>query len=191
MKTAGHFLFRMRSLTPIPFLAVCLILGSFESIAFYTGLIFVAAGEIIRLSAVGYLGIASRSSEAEAETLVTNGPFGFVRNPIYIGNISIYLGFSVLSNVFFPYFSFSVLIFFSAVYYCITLYEEDYLSGKMNNFRTYCEEVPRYFPKIGRFRFSGFTPIPFDLKKALKSERPTFLAIIFVLAVLATKYCTE
>ena len=190
MKTAGHFLFGVRSFTPIPFLAACLILANFEFITFCTGLVFIAIGEIIRFSAAGYIGISSRSRNAEADIIVTNGPYGFVRNPLYIGNVLIYLGFSVLSNVFFPYFSFMILIFFFVVYYCITRYEEDFLLHQFKQYAIYYGKVPRFFPKFSHFASLGFPQIKFDLKKALQAERPTFVAIIFVLAAFIIKYCT-
>lgn len=190
MKTVGQFLFRVRSCTPMPLLLIALILGNFEFITFYTGLALIAMGNIIRLSAAGYLGIPSRSLHTQAETIVTAGPYAFVRNPIYIGNILIYLGFSVLSNVFFPYFCLGVLIFFFSVYYCIALYEEDFLMSKFIHYKIYYERVHRFVPKIRGFSSAHFPPQTFDLRKALRSERYTFLAIILVLTAFVGKYCT-
>ncbi len=190
MKTIGQFLFRVRTYTPMPLLAIGLIFGNFEFTAFYTGLALIGTGNILRLAAVGYLGISSRSVHMQAETIVSAGPYAFVRNPIYIGNILIYLGFSVLSNVFFPYFCLCVLIFFFSVYYCIALYEEDFLMRKFIHYKIYYERVPRFIPGIRGFSSAHFPPQTFDLNKALRSERVTLLSIGLVLTAFAVKYYT-
>jgi protein-S-isoprenylcysteine O-methyltransferase Ste14 len=58
--------------------------------SFTAGLLLVALGESIRLWAAGYL--------QKNRVLVTGGPYGYVKNPLYIGTMLITAGFSVMAN---------------------------------------------------------------------------------------------
>ncbi len=54
------------------------------------------AGELLRLYAVAFIGSVSRTrSESTGAQVVTTGPFGYVRNPLYVGNFLITMGVTV------------------------------------------------------------------------------------------------
>lgn len=147
----GKILFRLRGFTPIPFYVICLIHVRADLRLFLPGFFLIGVGEFLRLYSVGYLGISSRITDhAATDELVIDGPYRFVRNPIYLGNVLIYLGFAVLSNVFFPLFPALTLVFFAFVYSLITRYEEDEIRSKFGSaYDGSLRRVPRFFPVMG------------------------------------------
>jgi protein-S-isoprenylcysteine O-methyltransferase Ste14 len=60
---------------------------------FGLGLLFVAAGEFMRIWAAGHL--------RKTVDLITSGPYRFTRNPLYLGRLSIFTGFCVMARL--PY----------------------------------------------------------------------------------------
>lgn len=180
----GRFFFRARSYVPIPFLLTCTIFGDVGTSSLMTGLTFVVLGEVLRLWAVGYLGLSSRKTKsARADSFEDRGPYSISRNPIYIGNMSIYLGFVLLSNIFFPYFAGLTVIFFGFVYYAIIRYEEISLADQFGEaYKNFLVRVPRF---IGyRDGPSAQSRNHFNLRTAFVSERTTFTAIGFSLVII-------
>ena len=59
--------------------------------SFRWGVPLVILGELIRILASGYL-------EKKGTKLATAGPFAYVRNPLYVGNFFLGLGFVVMSH---------------------------------------------------------------------------------------------
>jgi protein-S-isoprenylcysteine O-methyltransferase Ste14 len=188
----GKLLFRIRGLTPIPFYVICLIFASVDLRLFLPGFLLIGLGEFLRLYSVGYLGIASRKTDnATADELVINGPYRFVRNPIYLGNMLIYLGFAVLSNVFFPLFPILTLVFFTFDYYLITCYEENELQTKFGrSYEEYLLRVHRFLP-LRPLQEKLPAKRPFDFKKALRSEKVTFLVLTLALFGILLRHFTS
>jgi protein-S-isoprenylcysteine O-methyltransferase Ste14 len=56
------------------------------------------------------------------EVLATNGPYGFVRHPLYVGNILLGLGFAVACGLWWSYLALAVLLLF---FYPATIRYED------------------------------------------------------------------
>ena len=60
---------------------------------FAAGALLVAAGGLLRAWGVAYLGAGvMRDRDLHAEKVTADGPFRFVRNPLYVGNILLALG---------------------------------------------------------------------------------------------------
>ncbi len=59
------------------------------------GLPLAFVGEFIRCWAVGYSGTTTRGDTVTAPMLVTAGPYGYARNPLYTGNVITAFGFAV------------------------------------------------------------------------------------------------
>lgn len=79
--------------------------------------------------------------------LVTTGPYHYVRNPIYVGVMSIFLG----HFLWFGYWA--VLIYavlaFAGVHLFVVLYEEPTLKQKFGAaYEDYLKRVPRWIPKF-------------------------------------------
>ena len=79
--------------------------------------------------------------------LTTTGPYQFVRNPLYIGNIILCVGAVITSEMLWLI---PVTIFWCLGIYSIVIrYEEEHLLKKYGDaYRRYLLEVPRWFPKI-------------------------------------------
>ncbi|HEX28582.1 TPA: isoprenylcysteine carboxylmethyltransferase family protein [Candidatus Poribacteria bacterium] len=184
----GRILFRVRGYTPIPFIALAVFFSKagFASIAI--GLMFVMAGESMRIWSVGYAGARTRArSLGAARDLVTAGPYAYTRNPIYIGNILIAFGFSVMSNL-------RLLMLLSAIwfplqYWLIVRAEEEYLLKEFGwRYERYLQNVPRFL-----FRATPYlhrSNHDFSLRRAVKSERQTLIGItlLAVLIFLSARY---
>lgn len=86
--------------------------------------------------------------------LTVTGPYSFVRNPMYIGNIMIFLGLTIVSELlWFVPITFSYCL---GIYSLVTRYEEAHLLEKFGEpYRRYMEEVPRWVPRTLHFRNIG------------------------------------
>lgn len=82
--------------------------------------------------------------------LTVTGPYSFVRNPIYIGNILIYLGATVISELL--WFVPITFFYYLGLYSLAVRYEEAHLLEKYGEpYRSYMVKIPRWFPKAMRF----------------------------------------
>jgi protein-S-isoprenylcysteine O-methyltransferase Ste14 len=176
-------IFSYRSYTPIPFLIVMLIFAEPTLWSLLIGFLIALVGELIRFWGVGYAGGETRTTgPVGGSKLVTNGPYAYVRNPLYLGNMLMYLGFGVMSMALFPYFQIIGLIYFFVQYYLIVTLEEDYLSRAFpDEYALYIKHVPRFIPRLKRYEFAS--NFKFDIKEALRSERRTLQAFFLVVAL--------
>lgn len=86
--------------------------------------------------------------------LTTTGPYHFIRNPVYLGNILICLGLIVISELLW----FVPITFFYCfgIYSLAVRYEENHLLRKFGeSYIRYMGEVPRWLPKGLNFKNLG------------------------------------
>ncbi len=183
-----EFLFKYRGFTPIPFFLIAIIYAQPKEDLFIFGLILVGFGELIRIWGVSYAGAATRTREVgAAPLLVTNGPFAFMRNPLYFGNMFIYSGFIIATGALLPYLLYIVILFFSIQYGLIISLEEKNLAELFGEeYERYKQAVPRFYLRISPY--PERTKIKPDLKKALRSERTTFLSMGILLILFALRW---
>ena len=87
-----NFFFKFRSFTPIP-IGVAIIYFARPANAYLPlGIALLLGGELIRIWAVSYAGGETRTRNVGASTLCSSGPYAFVRNPLYAGNMLMYVG---------------------------------------------------------------------------------------------------
>ena len=146
------------------------------------GFIIVSCGELLRLWGVSWTGSETRTTgHMEGTYLIISGPFAYTRNPLYIGNILIYLGIGIMSFAIFPYLQVFALLFFIFQYYHIIKAEEEYLLNRYGEqFKKYKKHVPRLFPRLTSYKPGAIKQPPFKLKAGLRSEKRTFQAIGFL-----------
>ena len=73
-------------------------------------------GESLRFWGVAYAGGETRTTKIGASNFVTQGPFAYIRNPLYAGNILMYFGVSIMGNSLFPYLQILGLVYFYIQY---------------------------------------------------------------------------
>jgi len=113
--TYGKLLFKNRGYVPIPFFLIAVIYANPRQDLMIFGAIVMLAGELLRATAVSYVGISSRSTELETTELVSNGPYAYLRNPIYFGNLLLYMGASIFSGALLPYLLYLTIIFIQSL----------------------------------------------------------------------------
>ncbi|HMD76287.1 MAG TPA: isoprenylcysteine carboxylmethyltransferase family protein [Terracidiphilus sp.] len=107
----------------------------------------VTAAALLRCWAEAYLkSSVVHDSALHSESLVADGPYRYVRNPLYLGNILLAAGMGTMaSSVGF----FFILIGMTLVVYRLILREEAGLGESQGaGFLRYCEAVPRLLPSL-------------------------------------------
>ena len=181
----GQVFFRLRSLTPIPFILVLIFFSQPTPLSIVLGSLLIVLGEWLRVWAVGYAGGSTRTRTlGAARDLVTTGPYAHVRNPLYLGNLVLSLGVCVVANVFWMI---AVLVIgFLIQYTPIIRSEETYLMDVCGErYRAYCTAVPRLIPYPHPYAEPSHHD--FSLRRALKSEERTLTAIGCVLILIAAR----
>jgi protein-S-isoprenylcysteine O-methyltransferase Ste14 len=182
----GGWLFRHRGLLPVPILAFALCLpGQMTVLSWTLGLIVLAIAEWLRLAGVAAAGSETRRRSRNVAHLVTDGPFGWMRNPLYLGNGLCWMGFAVITGV--KWLVPAGLIAFAIEYSFIVSYEEGVLESLFGQtYLTYKARTPRWLPKRPA---PGPRPVGqgFDWREAWRSESSTFTNIGLVLVAMAIK----
>jgi protein-S-isoprenylcysteine O-methyltransferase Ste14 len=182
-----EFLFSYRSYTPIPFLIVMVFYADPKVSTMITGFALGIAGEALRFWGVSYAGSETRTTgTVGGSKLVVSGPYAYVRNPLYAGNIILYTGVGIMSNALVPYLQLAALAYFAFQYTAIVSLEEEYLSKTFPEWADYVQQVPKFIPKFRKY--ASNQDLKPDFKKALRSERSSILAFsimtIFLLTIL-------
>jgi protein-S-isoprenylcysteine O-methyltransferase Ste14 len=179
----GAVLFRHRGWLPVPFLLVPLLAhGTSSATHWLVGLVLIALGEAIRLAGVAAAGTVTRRRSRTVQRLVTYGIFAWMRNPLYVGNFLIWLGFTVISGVlwFLPV----AIALFAVEYTLIVRYEEGVLESIFGQeYLAYKGRTSRWFPRPPRSTESG----EHHWAEAWRSEISTFLQYIVITALFVIK----
>ncbi len=180
-------LFQFRSYTPFPFLIVMVIFAHPTFASFIVGLCIVLLGEAVRLWGVASAGSETRTTGPVGGTfLITKGPFSYVRNPLYLGNMLMYFGIGIMSNALFPWLPMIALLFFLFQYSLIVSLEEEYLLRTFREeFVRYCEAVPRFMPTFRRYGGGTHEQPDLDWKRGIVSEQRTLQAIGLLTVLIA------
>lgn len=177
----GNFFFKIRSFTPIPFILALLYFAKPTWHTTTIGISFTIIGELLRVWSVGYAGGTTRATAlGAARDLVTTGPYSYVRNPLYLGNLLLSFGICIIANVLWliPI----LIVGFLLQYLPIITVEETYLLESCGPiYQTYKKHVPRFLPHFQPY--STPSTHDFSWKRAIKSEKRTLTAIICVFAL--------
>jgi protein-S-isoprenylcysteine O-methyltransferase Ste14 len=182
----GAVLFRNRGWLPVPFLAVPLLVpGDQSATSWAVGLLLVAIGEWVRLAGVAAAGTVTRRRSRDVQRLVTYGIFGWVRNPLYVGNFLAWLGFTVVSGVY--WFLPVAAVVFAIEYTLIVRYEEGVLETTFGQeYLEYKARTPRWFPRPPAVKETG----EMSWKESWWSERSTLMqyGVLIIAFLLKAKY---
>lgn len=153
------------------------------------GFLIALSGELIRLWGVSWAGSETRTTGTVGGVfLIISGPFAHVRNPLYVGNILMYLGIGIMSFALFPYLQIAALVFFGFQYHFIVKEEEEYLRKTYSkDYEEFTKNVPRFFPRLISYKAEIEQP-PFKLEAGLKSEKRTLQAFTLVILIILVKW---
>jgi protein-S-isoprenylcysteine O-methyltransferase Ste14 len=185
MKLSEVF-FKYRSYTPIPFIIIMLFYHNSNIWSLIAGFIIACIGEFLRLWGVSWAGSETRTTNNVGGTyLIISGPFAHLRNPLYLGNIMMYIGIGIMSFALFPWLQVAGLIFFSLQYNIIINEEEEYLKNTFGKqFENYTANVRRFIPRLSSYKVSKIDQPDFSWIDGMRSEMRTFQAFGFIIFTL-------
>ncbi len=126
-------------------------LGTFTvatPIVIVLGALAALAGAVLRVWGAAYLGYGTvHHGDMQAGAVMADGPFRFVRNPLYLGGWFMMLAVSLLMP---PSGALLTIVLISIFYVRLILGEEAFLTGQLGTpYQDYLRAVPRLVPRIG------------------------------------------
>jgi len=111
------------------------------------GFFLILVGVLLRMSGRGF----KKHASSQGGTLVTGGPYKFVRNPMYLGTFLIAVGFM------FPLYPLWTIVIFGCVFYLRFVIqiriEKVWLRQNFGKqYDDYCRWVPSFFPQLTSFK---------------------------------------
>jgi len=180
-----NFFFKNRSFTPIPVALSIIYFAQPDNHYVLFGAATLLLGEGIRMWSVSYAGGETRTTNVGAPSLCTAGPYGFVRNPIYVGNMLMYLGIVIIAGS--PNLALMIITtmtFFLIQYsLIISLEEEKLLELFGEEYNIYRKNVRSIIPRIYRWKTNdNRSPLP--IIKLIKTEKRTLQNVMFILTLI-------
>jgi protein-S-isoprenylcysteine O-methyltransferase Ste14 len=148
------------------------------------GIIIILMGISIRVWATKHIGRRMPWIKKKGKKLVNTGPYAMVRNPLYIGNITIAAGLSILSKLIWmvPL----VILYLFVIYHLVALFEEKKLLARWpSEYQMYLNKVPRWIPRFKDLETNKSEG--FRWRNALRSELPSIYVILFAILIFVLK----
>ncbi len=145
--------FKNRGALLVSVAAALLVFGRPSLVSAIVGIGIAAMGEALRIWAVGYSGETTRADVVTAAALITAGPYAIVRNPLYLANGIIAIGFWFAFSGDVAWWQAALLLIFTlaavaGVYGTIIPHEERYLAKVFGpRYSVYMGSVPRILPR--------------------------------------------
>lgn len=152
----------------------------------FAGIAIILAGQGLRALTIGleYIVRGGKRGRVYAANLVTGGVFRHCRNPLYIGNIMVYMGLFIVFNN--PVVYLIGVPFILLVYVSIVAAEEEYLGGKFGEeYADYCRRVNRWVPSFAGIRQTMDGMSIYWLRVVLREYSSTYTWVTGVLGLLA------
>ena len=189
LEKEGKWLFRWRSYLPSIILFPFIIFELYRQAAVEQNLILLSIWEFgcvlvsffglgIRMVTIGFVpkGTSGRNvKEQRADSLNTSGIYSVVRNPLYMGNYFICLGFVAFPMPSF-YFPIAFTMLFLLYHERIVFTEEEFLRKKFGQeYLDWTAETPLFIPKFKKWEKPDLS---FSLKNAIRREDSSFSSIV-------------
>jgi protein-S-isoprenylcysteine O-methyltransferase Ste14 len=194
MEKLGNVIFKYRNII-FPVFFILLVFGTrpafgwehLEKLGYPIGLAIALTGQTVRALTIGldYIIRGGRNKKVYAETLVKNGMFAHCRNPLYLGNILIFIGLGIFANsILFYCIGIPLFIF---MYMAIIKAEENYLTNKFGEeYIEYCKNVNRFIPNLSGIR-KTMGSITFNWRRLIVKEYGTIYIWIICMILLIMK----
>lgn len=146
------------------------------------GVLVALLGLAVRAVTIGYEYIVrgGRNRQVYADHLVQGGIYAHTRNPMYLGNGLLILGWALIVNA--PQFYLIALPLTLLFYAAIIAAEEAYLREKFGaEFEAYCARVNRILPRLTGFR-SSVEDMRFNWRRVLVKDYNTMFLSVLLLA---------
>jgi len=153
-------------------------------IVIIAGALIAAAGMVLRVWGVAYLGYSTvHHGEMQGGVVIAAGPYRYLRNPLYLGGWFMMLATSLLMP---PSGALFVMVLVTVFYLRLILGEEVFLSAKLGEaYRQYLRAVPRLVPRLRSSLPAA--PVRPHWLVAVATELNA-MGIFFTLAVLSWTY---
>jgi len=118
---------------------------------FLSTVLFLIAVILVALASLGRLWCSLYIAGYKTDSLVTAGPYSMCRNPLYFFSFLGAIGVGFASETFLiPV----IMLCAFALYYPFVIKSEEAELQKLHTdkFRTYCEQVPKFFPDISKLQ---------------------------------------
>lgn len=154
------------------------------TVVIVVGALLAAFGAVLRVWGSAYLGTGTvQSLNMRADSVMADGPYRFVRNPLYIG---LWCTIAALTFVMPPTGALVTMILFTVFQFRLILGEEAYLSRQLGeSYRNYLSAVPRLIPRL-RTNVTKGNAQPHWLRAALTELNP--IGIFVALGVFSWSY---
>lgn len=106
--------YRYRQFVGLSYVVLVSVLGEPEQTLFAVGTVLIVLGELVRGWASGHV--------KKNAVLATDGPYSFVRHPLYVGNTLIMAGFALAASL---WWSVPLMVFYMLFFYPHTISVED------------------------------------------------------------------
>ena len=140
------------------------------------GSIAIIPGLVVRALASGHV--------RKNEVLATSGPYGYTRNPLYLGSLLIGIGFAIAARSLWV--GIILTTMFLAIYLPVIRAEEAFLRGKFLEFADYAQHVPRMLPRFTPYKREAGGGFSFELYRKHR-EFNAMLGSIALMAALIMK----
>ncbi|VAW65891.1 hypothetical protein MNBD_GAMMA10-3174 [hydrothermal vent metagenome] len=151
------------------FVLLVSLLGQPVDMLFYTGSAIAALGAAIRMWASGFV--------MKNRELATNGPYAYVRHPLYVGNILLLVGFSLASSQWWSFVLMAGLLWF---YYPPTIsYEDNKLRGIFGEeWEAWSSNIHALIPTFGNK--AGDVKSSWSFKKSLMQNAEPVIVVYLI-----------
>lgn len=148
---------------------------------FLGGVAIVLTLELFRIYTAGFLHGKHPVTHVQAEFLCTTGPFGYLRNPLYVANMLRGIGICIAINEWYAFILFVTIN--SLVFAVIIPYEERFLEEKFGDlYRQYNNATGRFIPRLKAFETHN-NALP-SFRASLRSELPTLILLTLLMAAI-------
>ena len=180
-----NFFFKFRSFTPIPIGVMIIYFARPANAYLPLGTALLLGGELIRIWAVSYAGGETRTRNVGGSTLCSSGPYAYVRNPLYMGNMLMYLGIVFIAGAANTLLMVATTTSFFLIQYSLIISLEEETLNKLfgENYIDYKKNVPAICPRLTRWN-NDDNRRPAGLRRAIKTEKRTLQNVFLVLFII-------